>query len=110
VLAAIVLWGFIASPNFLRHCGTTLQITISVIWLFAAHWRFRRGNFELRWDDQHAQILNHGAIVFDGKFAEMALIDQDLRGYYLYPLNHNDVYRLKRSFVDAELQQALDAR
>ena len=108
-LSAFILVALGDPPNFLRHCESMLPYTISTIWVFGAYWRHCRGKFELRWDDQHAQILNRDTIIFDGKFAEMAMIDRDLREYYLYPLDYNDVYRLKRGLVDDTLQVILNA-
>lgn len=105
-LTAFLAWSQFTHPNILNVLAL-IPLTGFMVWMFVNEWRKSRGHFSLKWRGQQVQIMSGCKIVFDGTFANMAKIDQDLQCYYLYPCI-SDVYRLQRSLVNDELRDILD--
>ena len=91
------LWPALAALLFL-----VVGIRNAMIWF-----SFRSGRWLIEWDGSHIRIKNGSIIEFDSHVADLYRIDQDLRGYYLYP-SRDIVYRLRRGSSSTDLETRLD--
>ncbi len=61
----------------------------------------------VEWDAQRLRIFNESTTAYDGPPEGMHLIDQDGRGYFLYP-TRSCMFRLRRGKSSPELEAWLD--
>ena len=66
----------------------------------------RRGSWRLYWKDAHILISNGRCVDYDGDVSGLHLIEEDGRGYFLYP-NPKIVYRIRRKDSCPELDALL---
>ena len=68
---------------------------------------YRRGQWRIEWDGCTVRIWNGDQIEFDGDVSGMHQIDQDGRGYFLYPTK-DIVFRLRRGQSCDAFESVLD--
>jgi hypothetical protein len=110
--SAFSFWSAVSRGNYMAAFVGTMFLGLSIMNLIL--WiSFRKGHWKIEWDGSHVVIKNGNHIDYDGSVSGMHQVDQDGRGYFLYPTK-NIVYRLRRGQssddLDAVLDKAQEAR
>ena len=104
--SAFSFWSAVSRGNYMAAFAGTMFLGLSV-WNLVSWTSFRRGQWRIDWDGHNARIWNGDQIDFDGDVSGMYQIDQDGRGYYLYP-TRDTVFRLRRGHTSDAFEALLN--
>ena len=92
--AALQFWWGLSENRWLPAASGLILLGLCVQSL--STWvAFRRGRWRIEWDGCHIRIWDGEQIDYDGDVSGMHQVEQDGRGYSLYPTKDN-VFRLRR--------------
>jgi hypothetical protein len=105
-IAALHFWWAITesrlSKAFLGICFLGLGVRNLIIWT-----SYRTGRWQIEWDGSHVRIRNGDHIDYEGDVSDMHQVEQDGRGYFLYPTK-DTVFRLSRGRTCDAFEAVLD--
>jgi hypothetical protein len=70
---------------------------------------YRRGRWQIEWDGCHVRIRNGDHIDYDRDVSGIHQVEQDGRGYFIYP-TRDTVFRLRRGQSSDSFEALLDNR
>ena len=94
VSATLQFWWALSDSKWLPAISGLIFIGLGVRSLIT--WvSYRRGRWQIEWDGCHVRISDSDRIDYDGDMRDFHLVEQDGRGYFLYP-TRDTVFRLRR--------------
>jgi hypothetical protein len=98
-------WAWLVSSGWIDGLSGALILggCLFCLWKWIS---IRRGSWRLHWEDAHILISDSNCVDYDGDVRGLHLIQEDGRGYFLYP-NPEIFYRIRRKDSCPELDALL---